>query len=152
HCEQCSRRVVAGALVDSRFTAFRDDVEDDIRTRRFLTAELEATIVVCSRLRDLPGFARACSPKSHGGICEGTAARLDLSLDPNPRPLLREPLRACRRHCAEHNKQTKRYGLDHAHGSPLSPQSEPTQNFRRPRAVGNPPWATGSDRRSCSAA
>src|SRR5262249_19662172 len=117
HREQCSRRVVAGALVDCRFAAFGDDVEDDIRAKRFLTAELKETIVVCSRLRELPGFASACSPKSHGRICEGTTARLDLSLDPNAGPLLRERLRARRRHGAERNKHTKPDHLGHAHGS-----------------------------------
>src|SRR5262249_44044537 len=115
HREQCSRRVVASALVDCRFTAFGDDVEDDIRAKRFLTAELKATMVVCSRLCELPGFAGACSPKSHGRICEGTTARLDLSLDPNAGPLLREP-RARRRHGAERNKHTKTDSLGHAHG------------------------------------
>src|SRR5215831_13675582 len=93
HREQCSRRVVASALVDCRFAAFCYDVEDDARAKRFLTAEHKTAIVVCSRLRELPGFANACSPKSYGRICKGTTARLDLPLDPSRGPLLREPLR-----------------------------------------------------------
>src|SRR5262249_51945883 len=101
------------------FAAFSDDVEDDVRAKRFLTAELKATVVVCWRLRELPGFASVCSPKSHGRICEGTTARLDLSLDPNAGPLLREPIRARRRHGAERNKHTKPDSLGHAHGSLL---------------------------------
>src|SRR5262249_24919900 len=120
HREQRSRRVIAGALVDCRFAAFCDDVEDDIRAKRFQTTQLKATIVVCSRLSELPGFASACSPKSHGRIGEGPPARLDLSLDPNAGPLLREPLRARRRDGAERNKHTKADSLGHAHGSLLT--------------------------------
>src|SRR5215467_12557678 len=99
---------------------FNDDqvCEDGQEVR--VPLELKATIIVCSRLCELPGFASACSPKSYGRICEGTTADLDLSLDPNAGPLLREPLRARRGHGAERNKHTKPDSLGHAHGSLLT--------------------------------
>jgi len=91
----------------------------DSSLRRVLATALRNRFTAFLALRELPGFASACSPKSHGRICEGTTARLDLSLDPNARPLLREP-RARRHHGAQRNKHAKPDSLGHAHGSLLT--------------------------------
>src|SRR5262249_52742654 len=81
HREQCNRRIVAASLVDGGFTAFGEQIEDDIRADRLLAVDLEPALTACSCLGELSGLSRTGGPKGDGRICERTTACLDLTLD-----------------------------------------------------------------------
>src|SRR5262249_37036966 len=138
HRQHCNRRIVAAGLVHCGVATSGDQVQDDIRAKGFLAADLKSAITACSCLGQLPGLSRTSAPKSDGGICERITARLDLPLDTNGGLLLRESLCARRRDADKPRKQTVLDGPDSANGLSLpmvsAKNSPPPPGIARQRA------------------
>src|SRR5262249_43373210 len=81
--QQGDGRVVASALVDRRFAAFGNQIQNNIAARGLRSAKIKSTISPSFCLSQLLGFAYARGPKGDGGTCERTTSYLDLAPDAN---------------------------------------------------------------------